>query len=270
MPKESRDPFPRGKRAPPNCFLSLRVSEPAIEDRLFTLQQQFLGEGMDEEAARAVDFAGVKRCLTSVRKMHITLGVMNIKLGSYEEQDHAAAVLREAHETIVAPLVGNVPMRFILAGLGDFSGRVVFARPEENEAARDSAAQILGEVGRRIHKLFPERGVAITGLPTHPHVTVAKTSKSGGGAKRVKRLPDAVWHPHRHEFFGETLFDRLDLCRMVGAEEDGYYRIIASVPFSSAPVDDRAYVSRAVDERLVKQRQDEAREASEAAKSEQE
>lgn len=203
-------------RVAPSHFLSLPLpSRCPLRTRVAEVQQSMIFA--DQQ---------VEPLFVAVAKLHLTLGVMTLP----EEEDQRIALLKAIEECVSAACheVVQRPLQLRFRGLGTFGhGRVLFVR-----CLSEGDYSTLDALVRRVRRDVGDGlGVDIKGNPHDsyvPHVTVAKIRPSQR-ATYGDRLPMAMWASFQHHDFGDVTFDRIDVCQMRGAGDNGYYPVNSSV-----------------------------------------
>ncbi|PRP82067.1 hypothetical protein PROFUN_03757 [Planoprotostelium fungivorum] len=189
----------------PNFFLSIRISDRTILDKL---------EDMQEEMKARLPQAPNK-IFTKLHKSHLTLGVFSI----YSETDYQT-VLSALEDACHRQRI-NMPPAITVGGLGDFR-TVVWAGIEQN----DNRDHLLNGVHALRQHLETFQGMEkiVKREDFEPHITLIK---SRGRSMDIKWLPQM--QSENPEAFGEQPVEEVELLSMMDEAEDGYYKCVAKL-----------------------------------------
>ena len=196
----------------------------------------FIGIRIVAPTALAEIRAAARKCSPGISgymeegcRAHVTLGVLRLDTDECVQRcvaDFRRAARKLRRERALFP--GGV-LRVSFDGIGMFGSRVLFLKPSEASISRlrEMRACLLDEVD--MNQEFQE---------FHPHLTIAKrtrwvSKRRATDSSAATRMPDdaSVFDDVRVEV--EACVTTVELLKMGSdKEEDGYYKIEASEPFS--------------------------------------
>lgn len=206
------------KKLFPNYFLGLRLTCPIFQDHVNTIQKNIL-----------VKAPHLKKCLTSIKKLHLTCFVFHIPPNDFATLQLAQNCLANCQPKIsemIASYLSNLHVTF--DSIGNFGTSVLYISPQNNDIL-----QVIREINYYLADEFHRVGLFTDPKEMsrvnnwNPHLTIAKTSADRRNAKKLSIKKEN--YENCTDLFndGKTLlveFDRIDLLSMAEQSEDGYYK----------------------------------------------
>jgi 2'-5' RNA ligase len=199
----------------PNVFIALRFTNPEVHSQIRRFQ----------EHAVAANSNLAQTCVP-VRKAHISMHVLNINVDDLEK-------VRAAMENAADVMAGE-PIAMHVEGTENFKGgHVVYGKigqgREETQILWKKLQEELAAAGFDVEKKDD----------FHPHVTLLKTSRAKVKDVRKMKIRLEYYHEMADMNFGKQVCSKLQLLSMNEPEaSDGYYKVLAEVPFSPVSPDE--------------------------------
>ncbi|XP_067888220.1 uncharacterized protein [Heterodontus francisci] len=211
------------RRAPPNYFVSIPVTNQQILDKIEEVQELVVTK--EPKLFPAV---------IPVGRMHLTVVVAH--LNTPAELEKAVSALQQCKSKVDAILEGK-PLNLLFQGIGQFKDQVLFAKLSEDTS--DKVTSTLRAVAESVEILFRELGVNIEDSNEFkPHVTFLKLSKSPMlRRKGFRKICPELYKEYVSAVFGTEVFTRIDLCSMRKKKQpSGYYHCESSINVGNSGV----------------------------------
>ena len=187
----------------------MRITNPTILENISKLQAELISK--DES---------FKKHLEAPSKAHVTLAILNLNEETLED---CKSVLNNSFKPSYSESLRTVSFK----GVGQFSKRVIFAKPSEN-------IEFLRTLREDLLDIFSDHNIDVLEQDRefNPHLTLfkirrekrRKRKKSGEDTKKDKLDIEDDQDNNSDYNFGEQVFDELELLSMNKAKaEDGYY-----------------------------------------------